>query len=65
MSEKVVKKDSIPVKIAVALIKFYRFAISPQFPSCCRFVPSCPEYGPMAFQRYGFKKGLVLTWKRF
>ena len=65
MSEEVVNKESIPCKIAIALIRFYRFAISPQFPSCCRFVPSCSEYGLMAFTRYGFKKGFVLTWNRF
>ena len=55
---------SIPCKLAVLLIKFYRTCISPFKPSCCRFVPTCSEYGLIAFQRYGFCKGLKLTVKR-
>lgn len=54
----------IPCKVAVLLITFYRAAISPLFPSCCRFVPTCSEYGIIAFQRYGFIRGLKLTVKR-
>ena len=58
----IIKK--IPVKVAVMLIMFYRAAISPLFPSCCRHIPTCSEYGLQAFQRYGFLKGFVLTAKR-
>lgn len=54
----------VPCKIAIMLILFYRAVISPLFPSCCRFVPTCSEYGLIAFRRYGFKKGFVLTAKR-
>ncbi|WP_165172147.1 membrane protein insertion efficiency factor YidD [Adlercreutzia sp. ZJ242] len=54
----------LPSMIAVWLIMFYRAAISPLFPSCCRFVPTCSEYGLVAFRRYGFRKGFVLTAKR-
>ena len=54
----------IPVLCAVFLIKSYQLVISPHFPSCCRFVPTCSEYGRIAFERYGFKKGFVLTAKR-
>ena len=54
----------IPTLVAIGLIRFYRAAISPLFPSCCRFVPTCSEYGLIAFKRYGFKKGFVLTAKR-
>ena len=54
----------IPLYIAIGIIKFYRFAISPLFPSCCRFVPTCSEYGLIAFKRYGFVKGFKLTVKR-
>lgn len=56
--------SQIPKNIAVFLITFYRAAISPMFPSCCRFEPTCSEYGLIAFQRYGFVKGLKLTVKR-
>lgn len=50
--------------LAIGLIMFYRACISPLFPSCCRFVPSCSEYGLIAFKRFGFRKGFVLTAKR-
>lgn len=54
----------LPAIVAIGMIMFYRAAISPLFPSCCRFVPTCSEYGLIAFKRYGFKKGFVLTAKR-
>lgn len=55
---------SLPMNIAVFLITFYRAAISPLFPSSCRFVPTCSEYGIIAFKKYGFIKGFALTAKR-
>lgn len=58
----VVKKA--PSLLAVFLITFYRAAISPLFPACCRFTPTCSEYALIAFKRYGFVKGLVLTVRR-
>lgn len=58
----VIKKT--PATIAVGFITFYRAAISPLLPSSCRFIPSCSEYGLTAFQRFGFRKGFVLTVKR-
>lgn len=42
----------------------YRGLISPLLPSCCRFVPTCSEYGLIAFKRFGFFKGFILTSKR-
>ena len=54
----------IPTYIAVGIIMFYRMAISPILPPACRFVPTCSEYGLIAFKRYGFRKGFVLTAKR-
>ena len=47
----------LPCKTAVFMITFYRAAISPLFPSCCRFTPTCSEYGIIAFRRYGFVEG--------
>ena len=57
-------KRSIPCKIAILLIRFYQFAISPHLAGCCRFVPSCSAYGLQAFKKYGFIKGFTLTAKR-
>lgn len=54
----------IPSKIAIFLITFYKAAISPLFPSSCRFIPTCSEYGLIAFKRFGFCKGFTLTAKR-
>ncbi|WP_417143673.1 membrane protein insertion efficiency factor YidD [Raoultibacter massiliensis] len=54
----------IPCSVAVFLITFYQAAISPLFPSCCRFEPTCSQYGIIAFRRYGFFKGFKLTAKR-
>lgn len=54
----------IPNWIALLLIRFYQLAISPLFPSCCRFEPTCSQYGLIAFKRFGFWKALKLTAKR-
>ena len=54
----------LPSLLAIGVITFHRAAISPLFPSCCRFVPTCSEYGLIAFRKYGFCKGFVLTAKR-
>ena len=54
----------VPANIAVMLILLYRTVVSPLTPSCCRFVPTCSEYGLVAFRRYGFLKGCALTARR-
>ncbi|MDR2672327.1 MAG: membrane protein insertion efficiency factor YidD [Coriobacteriales bacterium] len=45
-------------------ITIYRHAISPLFPPSCRFTPTCSEYALLAFQRFGFIKGLWLSLRR-
>lgn len=50
--------------IFIALITFYRKAISPFKPPSCRFYPTCSEYGLEAFRRFGAIKGAYLTMKR-
>lgn len=59
---KQVKK--VPSYIAIGLIMLYRGLISPLLPSSCRFIPTCSEYGLIAFKRFGFFKGFILTAKR-
>lgn len=51
-------------KIAVLLIRFYQIAISPYFPSSCRYTPTCSQYGIEAFKKHGFFKGFWLTARR-
>ena len=31
-------------KILIAMVRFYQRHISPAFPSCCRFIPTCSRY---------------------
>lgn len=50
--------------IACLPIKFYRYFISPIFPSCCRFTPTCSEYAIEAIQTHGVFKGVYLSVKR-
>lgn len=50
--------------ILCLFIKFYRYFISPLFPSCCRFTPTCSEYAIEAIQTHGAFKGLYLSLKR-
>jgi uncharacterized protein len=54
----------IPSQIAVGCITVYRNVISPLFPPCCRFTPTCSEYALEAFKKYGFFKGFWLALKR-
>ncbi|CAN1304281.1 UPF0161 protein At3g09310 [Linum perenne] len=35
--------------------------ISPLLPRSCRYVPTCSEYSMIAYNKYGFSKGTVLT----
>jgi len=53
------------VKILIlALLRFYRYAISPMLGRNCRFVPSCSEYAVEAVQRHGALKGGWLAVRR-
>ena len=50
--------------VLLALIRFYRSAISPYFPARCRFRPTCSAYAYEAIQKYGAVKGGWLAIKR-
>ena len=58
------KIKKIPSFIIIMLIKFYQACISPMFPGCCRFRPTCSEYAYQAFNKYSFFKAFILTLKR-
>jgi putative membrane protein insertion efficiency factor len=51
--------------VFLALIKFYRKFISPLFPPCCRFSPTCSKYGLEAVERFGTKGILLAIWRIF
>ena len=46
------------------MIRFYRSAISPLRPPCCRFIPTCSQYALEAIDKYGALKGGWLAFKR-
>ena len=37
----------------IRLIRVYQMGISPMLGPCCRFTPSCSQYGIEAFRKYG------------
>ena len=51
-------------KVAIKLIRFYQYAISPMTGRNSRFYPSCSSYAEEAFERYGFFKGGYMTARR-
>jgi uncharacterized protein len=48
----------------IAIIKFYKYFISPLLGSHCRFYPSCSSYSLEALQRHGLITGTSLTLRR-
>jgi len=51
-------------KLLLAIIKTYKYAVSPMLPSSCRFTPSCSEYAMDAISKYGVLKGATLAARR-
>ena len=50
--------------ILLFLIRCYRRFISPLFPPCCRFYPTCSTYAMQAIEKYGALKGGWLALRR-
>jgi uncharacterized protein len=50
--------------VALALLRFYKKAISPLLPPSCRFEPTCSVYMYQAIEKYGVLKGGWLGIKR-
>ncbi|MBP3366318.1 MAG: membrane protein insertion efficiency factor YidD [Treponema sp.] len=46
------------------LIRFYQVCISPLFPPCCKYTPSCSCYALESIQKHGPVKGLYIAVKR-
>ncbi len=50
--------------LLIWLIRGYRVLISPLFPPCCRFQPTCSRYGLDAIERFGAWRGSLLAIRR-
>ena len=44
-------------RLLIALLRFYKAAISPWLGANCRFVPTCSEYAMEAIEKHGALKG--------
>lgn len=50
--------------VLLALIRCYRYAISPLLGRHCRFFPTCSQFALEAVAKYGAGKGAWLTLRR-
>lgn len=48
-------------RIIISVIRFYQKYISPLFPPCCRFTPTCSQYAIEAVRVHGAFKGSCLA----
>ena len=48
----------------IGIIKLYRMTLSKILPRCCRYYPSCSEYGLSVVRRFGAVKGGYLALRR-
>ena len=51
-------------RILLALIRGYRYALSPWWGNQCRFTPSCSEFASEAIDRHGPARGSWLALRR-
>ncbi|MBI3217770.1 MAG: membrane protein insertion efficiency factor YidD [Mycobacterium sp.] len=54
-------RRSVPVRVLVYVIEFYRHAISPMRLPTCRFTPTCSQYAVDALTEYGLLRGSALS----
>ena len=55
---------TLPKRILLGLVRFYRVSISPMHRPCCRFIPTCSQYAMEAIEKYGAIKGGYLALRR-
>lgn len=51
-------------RVALAVIRAYKYLLSPLFAGSCRFVPSCADYTSEAIVRLGIVRGCWLGGRR-
>ncbi|MFN0048972.1 MAG: membrane protein insertion efficiency factor YidD [Cytophagales bacterium] len=50
--------------MAILLVKFYKYSLSPLLPMACRYTPTCSQYAEDALNKYGVWKGIWLSIQR-
>lgn len=50
--------------LLIALVRFYKGAISPMLPPSCRYTPTCSEYTLEALRKHGPLRGSWMAIKR-
>lgn len=56
--------QGIGVRVALALLRGYKLALSPLFAGSCRYSPSCSDYMSIAIHEHGLTMGVWLGLKR-
>jgi putative membrane protein insertion efficiency factor len=64
MGSPLTRLDALGKAPLVALLRVYRYAISPAFGPACRFEPTCSRYAQEAIERFGAVKGGTLALRR-
>jgi uncharacterized protein len=55
---------AVPRRVLMALVRFYRYWLSPTLGGHCRFEPTCSLYALHALERHGALAGSYLTLRR-
>jgi uncharacterized protein len=58
------EERSIPVRLALLALRFYKTYLSILFAGSCRFEPTCSRYAYEAIERFGVARGVWLGLKR-
>ncbi len=62
--KRVMAEKSIPVRVALLALRFYKAYLSVLFAGSCRFEPTCSRYAYEAIERFGVPRGIWLGLQR-
>jgi len=55
---------SLPVRVCLLALRFYKTYLSILFAGSCRFDPTCSQYAYEAIERFGVARGIWLGFER-